>query len=1022
MSVAVTDNPKAGDVVLLELPTPGADGCFTSDPYRLDSVTIYHAQRSFAGPNIRQYEAVTPLDAKELAAREAEEAACNDPTAANIAEAVRLRTEADATATHTDLFFNEAVPVKVVGTADYPAWLSTDADNARITHATEDGDGNTVYGQFSYEWDSRGAREGDYFVCWTWTPLPAGDKLSSHFKFSLAGDTVVTTSIPTHRTQSGKYETLLERYLPDVYKGKLSADDRSPDVLDKFNKAIAGGFTTVEDLANQLVDLIDSNATHEAMLPLLASLFGLRPKTDDPTMWRRQIKTAIPLFKQKGTKAGLRAALEQAGIKLIKLTRLWQVVSRYTWQESFTYAGTPSWELAKAALAYDPDNFLLSLRAADSDDYVELTGDYVTFDTEDGVTTMTWAGDGLSVNPISLVEGDSLLVLYKYASVPNVTQQAVEEYVRSLPLADQSDERDREYPPKNWNVRVIDEDDAFFPLVVQSRHPFYEDLVYGQVRTEFAFSENVYNAEEWNNSIRDSNNPCDIGKDFLDPCGDCLGSLFNLDLEIENICDDRVSEALDVVRDYSPFHAVLHTLTFSGSVNEFMSPASEEIEVLLSAGAMDYAVAGSGQMYFNRAMKRGLYENAIYRDDLASGTEVYSGIATGYNDAVILYAPDLLLSGIGLGPDNVLQVLSPSANAGDYVASDPDGHTAAVDAQPADTASFTFRLSNVLTDSVETCDITADNYFILTGITVQDAAEDWSVFINLFSAAMPITDILPDGSVTVPNDGTVPLDIVPPTVNIVYELRDADGNEVGTEGVLSSVTAVPRARVRVSGSFADVRNFIRGKCYFVNGGTQYEIIGFVPGTTDEFYIAGYSGSAAGVPLVVYQRLVDGAVGNFTRRGLKVTVAGVNLESSLGIQNGHNTLVAEEDWVEDGPFMEDFIVTIDGENYFIMDVDGDSPVGSTTFVISGADAAWGTAAEGGSPVDFILTRYEKLPATIPGQQFSLEEHAFRNIDRSGREVVTATSGELGGVQSLTTLAEGVSFTIEYADGRTEKRSL
>jgi hypothetical protein len=85
----------------------------------------------------------------------------------------------------------------------------------------------------------------------------------------LGGNTVVTTSIPSHYTNPDKYETLLERYLPEMFKMKLADDDRTPDVLEKFNKSVASGFTTLEDLANQIVDLLDANSTHEHFLPLL---------------------------------------------------------------------------------------------------------------------------------------------------------------------------------------------------------------------------------------------------------------------------------------------------------------------------------------------------------------------------------------------------------------------------------------------------------------------------------------------------------------------------------------------------------------------------------------------------------------------------------------------------------------------------------------------------------------------------------------------------------------------------------
>ena len=115
----------------------------------------------------------------------------------------------------------------------------------------------TTIGLFEYLWTPHGAREGDYFICWKWTPLAGGSSLSSHIKFSLSGNTSVTTSIPTHFTDPDKYTTLLEKYTPEMFKTTVSDDDVTPSVIDRFNQSIALGFTTLENLANQLVATIN---------------------------------------------------------------------------------------------------------------------------------------------------------------------------------------------------------------------------------------------------------------------------------------------------------------------------------------------------------------------------------------------------------------------------------------------------------------------------------------------------------------------------------------------------------------------------------------------------------------------------------------------------------------------------------------------------------------------------------------------------------------------------------------------
>ena len=143
---------------------------------------------------------------------------------------------------------------------------------------------------------------------------------------------------------------------------------------------------------------------------------------------------------------------------------------------------------------------------------------------------MTWMGEDLSSGAMALVEGDIIRVLYQYKTVPGSLEQNIEDYIQTLPLADIRDEEDQIYPPKNWNVRLLEEDDIMFDVIIPVRHPFHENLIFGQVRTEFPYSENIYNMETYNGSSRDSYDPCFIDRKFRDPCGNCLSSKFSIDI------------------------------------------------------------------------------------------------------------------------------------------------------------------------------------------------------------------------------------------------------------------------------------------------------------------------------------------------------------------------------------------------------------------------------------------------------------------------------------------------------------
>lgn len=1056
------NNPSITDTVVFTLLTPDVSGCFNANPFKVDKVVIYYVERDFVSGNLSEYENKTYNTEFLKAAEAAEALACASPTDENIANAKKLRLQAESTVATNPFYFNESKPVQVVGNDEFPAWLSTDLDNAVLD--------NTGTGEFTYTWQPQGMREGDYFICWTWTPLPAGNSLSSHSRFYLKGDTQITTSIPTHFTDPDKYPTLLERYLPEMFKMYISENDKTPDVLNKFNNSVALGFNVLEDLANQIVDLQDANSIHEALIPYLSNFFNLKLKTNDPTRWRGQVKRAVPLFKMKGTKKALSEALEHASIKMLGLTQLWQIISSYTWQEVFKYNGEDdqSFELEKVALSpLDLDNFELYIREAGSNDWIPLSADYVDFITNDGVTTMIWMGSNLSVNPIDLIEGDEIRVLYKYNEIPDLTSQTIENYIRSLPLMDQRDEKKQEYPPKNWNVRVIAENDPMFDLVIPTRHPYHDWLVYGKVRTEFPYSENIYNMEEYNGSIRNSLRPCDIEKTFVDPCTACISSSYNIDLEIENLSDDRVLEAKEVLSEFTPFHAVLHTINFLGGFNEFVESPVENVEALITMKGNEFVIAGESQMWFNRIMKF-VETNGISRDDLAVSSLEYSGSGTAYNDDIMLFSPEVKFDKIGMNIDSSarLHILAPSPLANSYDLTEPVGNTAVVSfasgfplpgSEPIDncnslfannntinTCAFTFNINNTSAlDGVSLCTVEKDHLFILGDgtqnfgeIGVQatfdvvhgTALSAWKVLISAYDATpYDVYDVLPDGRLVLTNHGsTLPNSSV---LGVAYTLKNGAASVLSSTGDLE---VKHRGRVTALNPAVTPVNEVIGleNYYFAVNYDEYLVTGFAPGTNDQFYIDNYTGPDLGssTNMIVYKRVATQKIGYFTHRGLKLKVAG-NLESSLGIQNGVNALVVSDDGVENDKFKENFIIFIDGQSYFIAEIDGNNPVGFTTITLSGPDNYWQTLDSGGTAVNFTIYNYEKQGATIMGQQFDLPDHSFRTLDRAGRSVIdridddgTVTGlsvPEGNSINDYVKQEEGISFNIEYADGTTEQ---
>lgn len=1046
----IYEMPSVTDTVVIPFLTPDANNCLLENPYMVNNLTIYYIERDFSGGNTTQLDVETRNQAAEKAAIDAQNEACDNPTQANIQEALKLRTQADALRVSRPVYYNDAMPVAVIGNSLNPAWLSTDTDNALIENVPTDEDGNTVYGHFQYVWNPLGMREGDYIACWTWTPLPAGETLSENLSFSLMGNNAIVTSIPTHATAPEKYETLLEAYLPEMYKSTLSTDDVTPSVLSRFNTAVGQGFTVLENMGNQILDIMDANSTDEAFLGLLARTFGLKLRSEDPTRWRKQIKLAVPLYKMKGTRAGLEMAFDLAGMRMTSLIRGWQIISPYTWVETFKAAGGETeFTLSRVALDIDPDNFAVSVRHAGNSYYTDYAPTDVSITTTDGVSTLTIE------NNISLGNGDIFKVMYQYATVPSPTQQDIEDYIRLLPLTDQRDETVQDYPPKNWNVKLLEENDPLFSILIPNKHPYHDYLVFGKVRTEFPYSENVYNMDEYNGSIRDSLLPCDIDKNFVDPCSQCLGSKYIIDIEVDRLCDDRVNEAKDILKEFVPFHALPQSINFAGSIEDFVQPPVETIECLIYYRYSETVIAGSDQMVFNRAMiPSGLPLDEVLRDVLATSTLVASGTATAYNNNVMLFSPDVPISNTGLSTtpaETVLEIYGPHTHAGKYQVINPVGHAVAIDGpisptaaltEPITQSAFSFSLSNIIYENSDTAIATDNSYKLLDStwnlaeLDVKSqwdvdegyASSAWSIKMTAYSpTAYTIQDITPEGEIVIAQDPTLPNS---GALGVAYSLIRPDLSVAQTGTLALSVDL--RGLVTVTdGTLTDVRDVMTQSLagqyflYYNDTGIQYEVIDFVDGETKQFHIAEWSGgSVAGKSIALYDRLIDTRYGLLTYQGISLQTV-TNYESSLGINNGANPILVP---LEDSKFKENFIVVIndpdngaDNEAFAIAEING------TTITLDGDIHYWTTLTNGGTSVPFEIYNYETLPVTVAGVP-------FQRLDRRNSEVITSTTETVSpmamsaaapqepGFSDFVKQEEKISFRIDYADGTIEEGSL
>ena len=797
-------------------------------------------------------------------------------------------------------------------------------------------------------------------------------------------------------------------------------------------------------MSNQIIDGLDANAVPETFLSYLAANFGLTLYSQDPTLWRRQIKNAIPLLKTKGTLGGLKTALSQAGMTLTRFSQMWEVKSKYTYQEEFIHSDSLVFTLSKTIIV-DTNNLEIHYRSANSENWIPLDHTYVSFGTLAGKSTMTWIGQTL-MSPLVLQPNDSVRILYKVVSIPNIDQQNIESYIRTLPLMDDRDERHQEYPPKDWNTRLIEDDDLLFNLVIPDRNPFFDPIMYGWIRTEFAYSENAYNMEEYNGSIRESFNPCDIDKSFLDPCYACVSSKYVIDLEIEGLSNDRIIEAQKIITDYTPFTSVLHSINLTGQVNEFVISPVERITQNIRFTQSDFTISGEGQNVFNRLM----YDSdQIKRNELATSTSVDSSAGIIKNTDIVLYAPNTILSDFGLDKTstyNLLEVLSPSSNAGNYHLANANGNLAEYDqtnlidtlSEPLDETAFTFRLSNIKLTKTSTS-IVQDDYFMFSDpsfsleteliSTLKEGGAAWSIVIPAYSSQYQIADILPNGNLILA-DPTKTL----PTFNvsnISYNLIN-HLSVVVMSSTTGKLNVTRRGRVNLAGTVSirgsnETFNTVQSLFdkyqdgwnthYLLFSGTQYSIFG-LSGTT-EFYISGYAaGDVSGVSVTLYQRLVDNKTGYFGYRGMQLTTP-VNYELSLGIYDGDNPITQP---LEASNFKENYLLLINTEYYSIQEING------TTIILDGPLFDWTTA---GTSVTYTLLHYETLGASIAESDVEPYHDAydFDRIDRRGGtpiQILTpnnpaisalmANAMNLDDGQRLEVISqqENITFTIEMVE--------
>ena len=927
-------------------------------------------------------------------------------------------------------YYKEATPVEIIGSENSPAWFSTEPEKTLIVKD------DCSEGLFNYTWDPSGRREGDYFICYTWTPYLGAASLSSHDKFYLNGSTILNTSIPGHQTVPGKYEDLLERYLPEMFKISISDGDRTPDVLDKFNKALAQSFTFLEDLANQLVDLFDANVINQSLLSYLGNTLDLKLKSSDPTLWRRQIKEAVPLFKKKGSIQAMRESFSQAGMKLLRLVNYWQIRSTYFNIDSFFYTTEmkKSFVISKNILLnptgddYLPKLFLIK---STSKSEISLNFEESVEVSSDNPLVLNWISTQHILEPDDIIRFE-----YYYKEPANEKERNLEKYIRSLPLGDDRDEYNilkdaqvfRQYPLKNWNVRLIREDDPLINSILVEHHPFHEDLVFGKVRTEFPYSENVYNMEQYNGSNRDSTNPCDIDKDFIDPCSYCRSGKFDVDLEIDNLSSDRLSEVKDIITENAPFHSVLKTVNIFGNNSEFVTPPIEEYEILITHNYLESSIAG-GENVFNRNK---FVENIVSRNELATRSYVRTDIVNFYNKDKVLFCPDVNFGSLSVGEDCYVEVFSPSINSGVYGVGDRNKNQINVNnlgdvlVEPINNSPFIFDIYNEIfssnaslerEDIIELEDplVNFNNLDDIQRIKINISSQDR--YFDLIKIMNPNKLLIKNNDLIISND-----------LASNYRIVNSSNQEIVLKGTSKSSRCNIKYKNNSKVTFDEnITNRTIIKNYnnilsFENSGTDY-LCKITSIQEDYVYVTGYNGSnLGGIQVKIRQNLAEKKLGYFGYNGILAKTSG-NLKSLLGIKNN------DQETTSDDSFKEDYALYVNsnGNYYFISEITYNSLEDETTMILSGVFDNFGSEDTDGTQEEIRIYKYTKNNITLI-DDYTMKEIELK-INRTGDEIIEKSvenaSLSLAAKSRLSDFSEqdeNIQIIITNLDGTKERKEL
>lgn len=1032
--VNYTNNPKVTDKILFDLYTPMGNGCFTQDPESFDSIKIFFISRSLA--NIKDF--VTPETQGAPVLQRESYVATQEYC---VAETDILKQALEARKNYVDsllrastilpaqlgsiTYYTEAVNVFCQGVScsfgTPPIWVSGQDNSGAIIQKVDDPE--LPNGHFAFIWEPGIIKDGDYYICYSYTMRVSSYKTETYTKylgFYVAADIKNEVAVPTHACPPEKYFELTNAYMPKMYEQNYAKQDFSTFTLEALNKSVASCFTLQDNQASRLIDILNANVTPEPYLGQLAALFELSLRSTDPTRWRGQIITAVPQFKKKGTLEALAQAFEQAGMYLADYFQYWQITFPEVYTETFTFEGSYDFILDQYTNNDLASEFLslfeLQLAKVGTAEFISKNMSFVSFSqSSDGNTVMTWDS-----NSQNLALGDIVKITYVTQTL-NSSQVALYEYWRDiLPLMDL-----RPFftitptmPPKNWNVRLIAATDPLFRVFIPVLNPYSDPVVFGQVRTVFPYSENVYNMDEYNGSLRNSTDPADIGAEFVEPCSGGISAYYSINLVIQDLTDFRLTEVFGILNDYAPFHAILHSISYSGYISEFVMPPVETIEVLLRYNISEYCIAGDAQYAFRR---NGLIHDftspyqqdnglvTVLRSDLAPPpTLEQSGSLTLYNENLVIEPflnTDNFLS-LAIDTSNcVVQILDgPYSGFYSNIIDSVEPFALVMTSAAASSfgsvitgSNFTFEILNYLSGSsfsvVDASQFTittlSENLGLYDIKTVQNDGESaaWTVEFNSYSYKILYVN---NDELYLQNNSTNPL----PTVSASDELFRLVNTQT-SETIFTVTDGIFKACVIAKFTSTGSPQFtIANLCVGVpetnlqitddGGSSFYSVYSLVPDDIYSFYVLDYAAGFTPTTFAVdvYNKLAS-TIGAFAYTGLVATAAWPTFYNPEEVTT-HDELIPQNSLLN---------VNISGTDYTYtpqVDFGGGSSVTPTTIGLLGFYVNAGTIDTNPAGITYTYNLYRYTEYEQPGVVPAITGQNLYFVHRSGQTVWGSTT--------------------------------